>query len=80
MMKMMIITYGNRLTYSSKPVWSDDEFALVSSDAEFPISVVLPTLNLQIHTMFAHTIMPFTCRQITVFVNSLTEVVTRGGN
>jgi len=55
MMKMMIITYGNRLTYSSKPVWRDDEFALVSSDAEFPISVVLPTLNLQIHTMFAHT-------------------------
>jgi len=40
---------GSRLTYSSQPVWRDNQFALVASNAELPVDVVLTTLNAQ-HT------------------------------
>jgi len=38
-------TLSNRVSYSSEPVWRDDEFALVTSNTELSVIVVLSTLN-----------------------------------
>jgi len=35
------------LTYSSQPVWRDNQFALVASNAELFVGVILTTLNSQ---------------------------------